>query len=851
MNRKKMGIIFFVLLVSIAFALPGSCFAAGGEKLWQFETGSAVRSSPAVSGTGRFVYVGGYDKKVYCIDAYDEREEWQFETGGFVDSSPAVSDGYVYAGSDDRKVYCLDAKTGEKVWEFETGGPVRSSPAVSDGYLYVGSRDSKVYCLDTKTGEKVWQFETGGFVDSSPAISDGYVYVGSDSHKLYCLNAQTGERLWDFETGGKIKSSPAVDRDGRVYVGSDDGGIHCIHQGSLLWKIQTGDKVISSPAVSGGYIYVGSLNNKVYCLIGATGLKVWEFETGGDVQSSPAISGGYVYVGSLDNKVYCLDAKNGRKIWEYETSSWVHSSPAVDRHYGHVYVGSCDHKLYCLAPAEGDQGSWPMFKYDSERTGETRFAIEVTPVWEFQTEGYMKIDTAPAVSWWGYVYVSSYNDKLYCLNAKTGEKVWEFEARTNKWVTPTVTRDLNVYIGSLDGKVYCLDGLTGEVKWYFETRKTILWSPAVSGGYAYVVVGERPNESIIYCLDAHTGSIVWNRSRTPPFSIVASGEYLYVDDARTKLYCLNAMTGDEVWQFEGSQHGGGFDYSAITEDYVYTSDLFGKMYCVDAKTGEKRWEKKITGEICDPVVDPRGIATGGIVFVGGSDGKVRSLWEYGEQRWEFRTGGKVSSSPAVSTFVYVGSKDHKVYCLDPYDGSKLWEFDTGDEVISSPAISEGYVYVGSSKRNGNKGKVFCLRAAKGDNGTWPMWRHDPGYTGAAGPLDTDGEDDEGDKEGICVTTRAAHGSPLAEELDVLRSFRDRYLVTNPVGKALVDIYYRYSPPVANYLGRHETLRTATRWALTPVVYGIKYSGNLLLIIFLSAVVTFTHRKLRKRSEVPR
>jgi hypothetical protein len=41
----------------------------------------------------------------------------------------------------------------------------------------------------------------------------------------------------------------------------------------------------------------------------------------------------------------------------------------------YVYVGSYDNKIYCLNAADGDTGSWPMFKYNNERTGA---AINVT-----------------------------------------------------------------------------------------------------------------------------------------------------------------------------------------------------------------------------------------------------------------------------------------------------------------------------------------------------------------------------------------------------------------------------------------------------------------------------------------
>jgi outer membrane protein assembly factor BamB len=313
--------------------------------LWTFMTGLEMSGSTSVV-DGK-VYVGSWDKKIYCLDATTGGKIWDYTTGLEITSSPAIVNGKVYIGSNDGKVYCLDASTGGKLWDYQTGADVVSSPTVLNGNVYVGSRDHKVYCLNAETGIKIWDYPTGDDIISSPAVSDGKVFIGSWDDKVYCLNAETGAWIWDYTTGNDVYSSPAV-ADNKVYIGSSDYKLYCLDalSGSKLWDYTTGASIESCPAITNGKIYVGSFDNKLYCLNADTGEKIWDFQAGDYFYCSPAVADGKVYAGSFDHKIYCLNAETGAQIWSYTTGYIVWSSPAVAE--GKVFIGSGDHKVYCF-----------------------------------------------------------------------------------------------------------------------------------------------------------------------------------------------------------------------------------------------------------------------------------------------------------------------------------------------------------------------------------------------------------------------------------------------------------------------------------------------------------------------
>jgi hypothetical protein len=81
------------------------------------------------------------------------------------------------------------------------------------------------------------------------------------------------------------------------------------------------------------------------------------------------------------------------------------------------------------------------------------------------------------------------------------------------------------------------------------------------------------------------------------------------------------------------------------------------------------------------------------------------------------------------------------------------------------------------------------------------------------------EDQESARSGKgCFIATAAYGSPLADEVTVLRAYRDEVLERRILGRVFVSTYYRLSPPIAHRLESANVLRSLSRLLLRPVVF---------------------------------
>lgn len=101
---------------------------------------------------------------------------------------------------------------------------------------------------------------------------------------------------------------------------------------------------------------------------------------------------------------------------------------------------------------------------------------------------------------------------------------------------------------------------------------------------------------------------------------------------------------------------------------------------------------------------------------------------------------------------------------------------------------------------------------------------------------------------FCFIATAAYGTPEQQSVSLLRQFRDKVLLTNPIGRSFVDFYYKHSPTLADTIKNSPVLKLATRILLLPFIGLAAIMLNHYLLIYTVFYIIMLLGLLRYRDK---
>lgn len=301
-----------------------------------------------------------------------------------------------------------------QAWRVAELGPSYSGPIVAaDRVFTTETRDKKaeyVSAYDRASGRKLWEVNwpgamdvpffaraNGSWIRSTPAYDGERLYVGGIRDVLVCLDAKDGREVWRYDFMKEFNSplptfgnvcSPLVDATG-VYVQAG-GAVVKLDKltGTLKWKaMQDG----------GG--------------------------TNGSAFSSPvltAVAGREQLLVQTREILAGLDPASGDVLWKQPVTAFRGMNiytPVVfgDSLFTSTYGGKSE-------------------RFDVSQDGGT-FAVNKS--WSFKAEGYM---STPVVID-GHAYVHLRNQRITCVDLKTGKQTWTSDRSYGKYWSLVANRD--------------------------------------------------------------------------------------------------------------------------------------------------------------------------------------------------------------------------------------------------------------------------------------------------------------------------------------------------------------------------------------------------------------------------
>lgn len=298
------------------------------------------------------------------LPAPTARAEWP-QSGGTLSHDP----GNASVGQGLREAWRASIGTGSSYRRRITAGPV-----LANGTVFTADAFGTVAAFDAAGGARRWTRETTpekddvGAVGAGLAFADGTLYAATGMAEVLALDPGTGEVRWRAPVGAPTRGAPTV-TGGRIFVptvenqlvalSTEDGRRLWDYRGPVVSAVPLG---LPAPAAEGETVVVGLPSGELAALRAADGRVIWTESLsagpGGQrgsmaelagVRGLPVITEGRVFAVGQAGTCLMVDLRSGRRLWERDVGS--NQSPAVAGDW--IFVVAPDSQIVALGRTDG------------------------------------------------------------------------------------------------------------------------------------------------------------------------------------------------------------------------------------------------------------------------------------------------------------------------------------------------------------------------------------------------------------------------------------------------------------------------------------------------------------------
>ena len=300
-----------------------------------------------------------------------------------------------------------------------------------------------------------------------------------------------------------------------------------------------------------------------------------------------------------------------------------------------------------------------------------------------------------------HVYFGTRSGVVFCLEQRTGAKVWEFQVPTamdlagglGLWST-------YLYFGGFDGSVYVLNARTGR-----EVHPPIQATPqmhsiktAASQANAKGVVAVNCGGKVLTGINLSTGQITWREAFADTRILgqpQTRQDSVYIASDRGEVLEVALSTGEVRRRLELktalSNEG------AVVGNRFFVANAKGTVIAVDLD----KWQTTWTYDCGKPFSAPPTVDSESVVLPMLS-GTLVCLSTDGQLKWSTRLGRVIAATGVVfrNTFL-VGTTNGEVISVDLWTGKPKWKFlaskgrEKRKSILAQGAVSQGKFFIGS------------------------------------------------------------------------------------------------------------------------------------------------------------